>query len=142
MRAHPGIRASRRMLTSRYMWSGCTRDVNTWCRECQQCAHAKVQPQEKAAEEAIQVPVPKLWHVHVDLVGLWAASSGGHRHLLTVADRTSRWAEAIPMMSTSAEAVQEAFINNCVPATVTTDRGAQFTSATWSEMCKSLGMHG
>ena len=43
------------------------------------------------------VPVHKLWHVHVDLVGQWAASSGGHRHLLTVVDRTSRWAEAIPM---------------------------------------------
>ena len=40
--AHPGIRASQRMLTSRYVWSGCARDINTWCRECQQCARAKV----------------------------------------------------------------------------------------------------
>ena len=66
------------MLTSRYVWSGCALDINTWCRECQQCAHAKVQPQEKAAVEAIPVPVHKLWHMHVDLVGPWAVSSGGH----------------------------------------------------------------
>ena len=76
--------------------------------------------------EAIPVPVQKLWHVHVDLFGPWATSSEGHRHLLTVVDQTSRWAEAIPMRSTSAEAVQEAFISNWVarfgvPATVTTD---------------------
>jgi len=49
------------------------------------------------------------------------------------------------MKSTSAEAVQEAFISNWVarfgvPATVTTDRGAQFTSATWTKMCQGLGM--
>ena len=142
--AHPGIRASRRMVSSRYVWTGCARDINTWCKECQQCARAKVQPQERAAVEAIPVPVHKLWHVHVDLVGPWPVSSGGHRHLLTVVDRTSRWAEAIPMMSTSAEAVRDAFISNWVarfgvPATVTTDRGVQFTSSTWGEMCQNLG---
>ena len=48
------------------------------------------------------------------------------------------------MMSTSAEAVRDAFISNWVarfgvPATVTTDRGVQFTSSTWGEMCQNLG---
>ena len=27
--AHPGIRATRRMLTSRYVWTSCSSDVNT-----------------------------------------------------------------------------------------------------------------
>ena len=49
------------------------------------------------------------------------------------------------MKSTSAEAVQDAFVNNWVarfgvPATVTMDGGAHFTSATWTKMCQSLGM--
>ena len=54
--AHPGIRATRRMLTSRFVWTSCSTDVNTWCRECQQCACAKIQPQERTAVEAIPVP--------------------------------------------------------------------------------------
>ena len=82
--------------------------------------------------EAFLVPVHKLWHVHVDLVGPWDTSRGGHRHLLTVVDRTTRWAEAIPLRSTSAEAVQDAFVSNWVarfgmPAMVTTDTGAQLS---------------
>ena len=67
--AHPGIRATRRMLTSRFVWTSCSTDVNTWCRECQQCARAKIQPQESAAVDAFPVPLHKFSHMHVDLVG-------------------------------------------------------------------------
>jgi len=60
-------------------------------------------------------------------------------------DCTTRWAEAIPLRSTSAEAVQDTSVSNWiarfgVPSTVTKDRGAHFTSATWTRMCQSLGM--
>ena len=69
--AHPGICAKRCMLTSRFVWASCSADVNTWCRECQQCACAKIQLQERAAVDAIPVPLHKFSHVHMDLVGLW-----------------------------------------------------------------------
>ncbi len=36
--AHPGIRASQRLITSRFVWRGCSADVAKWCRDCQQCA--------------------------------------------------------------------------------------------------------
>ena len=67
--AHPGICATRRMLTSRFVWTSCSSDVNTWCRECQQCARAKIQPQERAVVDAIPVPLHNFSHVHVDLSG-------------------------------------------------------------------------
>jgi hypothetical protein len=40
--AHPGIRASRRMITRRYLWPNLAKDVAQWCRECQDCQRAKV----------------------------------------------------------------------------------------------------
>ena len=121
-------------MTSRFVWTGCSSDVNTWCRECQECAHAKIQPQERSAVEAIPVPLHKFSHVHVDLVGLWLRTAEDHTHLLRVVDRTTRWAEAIP----------DSFMVNWVarfgvPATITTDQGTQFTGATWQCMCNALG---
>ena len=86
--AHPGIRATRCMLTSRFVWTSCSTDVNTWCRECQPCARAKIQPQERAAADAIPVPLLKFSHVHVDLVGPWPWTTKGHTHFLTMVDRT------------------------------------------------------
>ena len=103
--AHPGICATRRMLTSRFVWTSGSSDVNTWCRECQQCARAKIQPQERAAVDAIPVPLHKFSHMHMDLVGPWPRTAEGHTHLLTIVDRTTRWAEAIPLQSTTAQVV-------------------------------------
>ena len=60
-------------------------------------------------------------------------------------DRTSRWPEAVPLSSITAESCARAFISTWisrfgVPALLTSDRGAQFTSAVWSEVCSVLGI--
>jgi hypothetical protein len=39
--AHPGVRATRRIVSARYMWRSCTADISTWCRECPGCARGK-----------------------------------------------------------------------------------------------------
>jgi hypothetical protein len=43
-----------------------------------------------------------LIHIHIDLVGPLPQSCG-HTFLFTIVDRTSRWPEAIPLQSTTAE---------------------------------------
>ena len=94
--------------------------------------------------DAFPVPLHKFSHMHVDLVGLWPSSAEGHTHLLTVVDRTTRWAEALPLQSTTAQVVAHSFVANWVasfgmPATITTDQGMQFNSSTWQCMCRALG---
>ena len=115
--AQPGIHATRHMLTSRFVWTSCSSDVNTWYRECQQCARAKIQSHKRAAVEAIPVPLHRFLHVHVDLVGPWPWTAEGHTHLLTIVDRTTRWAEAIPLQSTTAQVVAYSFVVNWMART-------------------------
>ena len=55
-----------------------------------------------------------------------------------------RWAEAIPLLSTTAQVVADSFVANWVarfgvPASITTDQGTQFTRSTRQCMCKALG---
>jgi hypothetical protein len=40
--AHPGIRATKRLVSSRYLWPNLSADVTAWCRECQPCQRAKI----------------------------------------------------------------------------------------------------
>jgi transposase InsO family protein len=66
-------------------------------------------------------------------------------YLLTIIDRSTRWFEAVPLHNMEASTCVDAFIANWVvrfgvPGTVTTDRGAQFTSALWSSACTGLGI--
>ena len=143
--AHAGTRATRRMLTSRYVWRQCAADVTAWCKDCQQCARGKVTSQETAPVEPIPVPRVPYTHVHVDLVGPLHPSSKGHTYLMTMVDRTTRWPEVVPLTNMTAQLVADTFVETWVarfgvPTYVTTDRGTQFTGSTWSCLCRSLGI--
>ena len=77
-------------------------------------------------------------------VGAVAANNRGPHSSADVVDRTTIWAEAIPLQSTTAQVVGDSFVANWVarfgmPATITTDQGTQFTGGTWQCMCKALG---
>jgi hypothetical protein len=65
--------------------------------------------------------------------------------LFTIIDRTSRWPEAIPLASITAAVCARALFAgwvSCfgVPATITSDRGAQFTSALWAGLDSLLNI--
>nr|XP_037280433.1 protein NYNRIN-like [Rhipicephalus microplus] len=70
----------------------------------------------------------------------------GQSYLLTCINRFTRWPEAVPIPDMTAGIVARAFIFHWVarfgvPATVTTDRGAQFESALFASVTRLLGTH-
>ena len=143
--AHPGIRASQRLISARWVWKGSAADVARWCRDCQQCQRGKVTKQPAAAVQPIAVPERRFSHLHVDLVGPLPTSQDGYRYLLTAIDRSTRWLEAVPLKDMETASCTEALAAQWiarfgVPAAVTTDRGAQFTSAAWATWCTGLGV--
>ena len=93
----------------------------------------------------ITTPTTLFEHVHVDVVGRFPKDQG-LRYVLTMLDRTTRWLEAIPIPDTTTDTILQAFINGWiarygVPRTVTSDRGAQFTSRIWSGSLSKLGIN-
>ena len=142
--AHPGIRATRRLISSRYIWPHLSRDVTAWTRSCLSCQTAKTHRHIHIPPHHISVPSQRFSHLHIDLVGPFSPSSG-YTHLLTVIDRTSRWPEAIPLSSTTAADCASALIHTWisrfgVPSIITSDRGPQFTSALWLHLCRLLNI--
>ena len=87
--SHPGVRASRRMLSSRFVWPCLAKDVGLWTRSCLRCQQSKIQSHVRSSVPSIQVPGRRFSHVHLDLVGPLPASQG-YNCLLTMIDRSSR----------------------------------------------------
>jgi len=143
--AHPAARATRRLISSRFVWRGMSRDVAEWCKDCQSCARGKVTRHVHSPVQPIAIPDRRFSHIHVDLVGPLPPSAEGFTHILTIIDRSTRWAEAVPMRSTTAvdcaNSVIAAWVSRFgVPDVVTSDRGPQFTSAVWAVLCDKLNI--
>ena len=54
--AHPGTRASVRLVSSRYVWHGLNRDVTAWARACVACQRAKVHRHTNSGVDRIPTP--------------------------------------------------------------------------------------
>ncbi|XP_032876271.1 uncharacterized protein LOC116972560 [Amblyraja radiata] len=140
--AHLSIRAASALVAAKFVWHRLRKQVTAWARSCVACQTSKIQRHVRPPVQDFAVPDDR-FHVHADLVGPLPCS---HRatHLLTIVDRFTRWAEAIPLTDISAEACARAIISHWiarfgVPSDIATDRGAQFTSSLWCGMAQLYG---
>ncbi|KAH9586005.1 hypothetical protein MS3_00007070 [Schistosoma haematobium] len=141
--SHPGIAATLRLIAARYVWPSMNKDVRMWAKQCLQCQRSKVHRHVAAPLGTFATPDARFDHVHLDIVGPLPPSHG-YDHILTCIDRFTRWLEAIPITSITAETVSHRFVERWIalygcPSTVTTDRGQQFESALFSSLTRLLG---
>jgi hypothetical protein len=141
---HPGVKATKRLVAARFCWPFLAKQVAALARACLFCQRGKVHQHVHLQPAAIPVPHRRFAHVHVDLVGPLPPSRG-FQYLFTVVDRTTRWPEAFPLASITAADCAKAFFSGWVarfgvPAVITSDRGAQFTSSLWAALCQLLNI--
>ena len=110
---HPSHRATKPLINTRFVWHGMNIDIARWCRTCKGCQTAKVSRHNTPVFGKFTEPTERFDHVHVDIVG------------------------PLPY------AVADAFFSGWIarygtPATITTDRGAQFESKLWDSLCNQF----
>lgn len=84
--SHPGLRATQRLVTSKFIWPGIRRDVLQWDRECLTCHRAKVTGHTHTSVGKFQVPYKYFNQVHNDIIEPLPPSQG-YMHALTCTSR-------------------------------------------------------
>ena len=141
--SHPGIRATLKLVGTRFVWPNMNHDVRTWSKSCMHCQRSKVHRHTITPLGTFMSPDARFDHEHIDLVGPFP-SSNGQSYLLTCIDHFTRWPEAIPIPNMTAETVASAFVCHWVarfgaPSSITTDRGRQFESNLFNALSSLLG---
>ena len=141
--AHMGVKATRRAISSSFVWPNMAKDISNWVAQCHECQSSKIVKHTRTPFNQIEAPSQKFEFIHVDIVGP-LPTSNGYSYLLTVVDRFSRWPAAIPLRGITSEECAIALISGWIqyygtPLHIVTDRGRQFTSSLWTEICQILG---
>lgn len=142
--SHPGIRTTRKLMQQRYFWPSMNIDIGEWAKSCVDCQQSKIH-RHTHSDVTPFPPSERFEHVHIDIVGPLPTSSSGHRYLLTMIDRCTRWAEAVPLREISAEVVARKLYETWIvrfgcPIKVTTDQGRQFESGLFKSLAQLLGV--
>ena len=139
--AHPGRESTRELLAREYTWLGMTQDVRRFVRNCNTCGKSKIWREQK---HGLLKPLPipeRIWsELSVDFItGL--APSKDCTSIMVVTDRLSNSIIAVPMKETRAIDVAQTLLEHIfeyygLPTAIVSDRGTQFVSMFWTEVCR------
>ena len=141
--SHPGIRASRHLISERFVWEGMQKDIAEYTRACVPCQQSKIHRHNSSPLQSFLQPDSRFSAIQCDLVGPLPESCSC-AYLLTIIDRFTSHLECIPLSKITAKACANALVLYWVarfgcPLVMTCDRGVQFTSYLWAELSKFLG---
>ena len=121
------------------------KDVHEWVISCEVCCQKKSPQQKHIHSPTTWKPSHPFWQVALDIMGPLPESSG-NKYILLIGDQFTKWCEAIPMSNQEASTVAKAFVNVWVsmfgcPANLHSEKGSNFMSNLFKNMCKELGIN-
>ena len=140
---HPGIRATQKLITSRFIRTAINKNTREWIRTCIPCQKTKIGHYTRSRLGTFHAPDARFKHVHIDIVGPLLPSQN-NTYLLTCIDRYSRWSETFSLHDISAETIAKTITSQWVsrfgtPEIITTDRGRHFDPQLFTVLTRLLG---
>ena len=143
---HPGIKKTRELLIQRYYWKGLPQDVERYVHNCGVCRRSHV-PRDKTPGLLQSLPVPERpWqHITMDFKS-FPKSKRGYDAILVFICRLSKKSTTVPCFQTAdARDLARMFLERVYPYygppdSIVSDRGPQFISEFWTEVCSILGI--
>jgi hypothetical protein len=119
------------------------KDVEKFIRECTSCAKMKGGRTPLAPLGELPETIGPMEMTSIDICGPYPITRKKNRYLLTFIDHFTRYPEAIPITNQEASTVAKAlvtqvFARHGCPQVLSSDRGTNFMSTLFQEMCKLL----
>jgi len=143
---HLGTHKTYQKLRTRYWWKGMFKDTDHWCKSCIDCSMKK-SPRNRHKAPLLPIPVGGAFdRVAVDIIGPLKTTTKGNKYIIVFMDYYSRWPEAIAVQNIDAATVARVFVDEIIsrhgaPIEILSDRGSNFLSSLFREVCKIFKIH-
>ena len=121
------------------------RDIKTYCKACVKCAESrKTSP--RTYLHPLEIADAPFSLIAIDFLGkIRPMSRQGNSYIMVVTDYFTKWVEAIPLSDQTASTTSKALVKHIVskhglPKAILTDRGSNFMSKLFSNICHYLGI--
>ena len=140
---HRAFRSTLDQVRRRGFWAGWRRDVERYCRQCQNCSsyHRGRLPRSGRLQPMITGSI--LERCHVDITGPHPRTQRGSKYILTCVDAFSKWAEAFAIPNKEARTVarvlvEQVFCRLGTPLALLTDNAGELDGRLMQEICRLL----
>ena len=135
---HQGIVRTLSLLRERFYWPGMHKEVTLYVNKCQSCLKRKATPDVAPLQPIIANQPMEL--VHMDFLSI-EPSKGNVENVLVITDHFTRYAQAYPSKTQTAQATAKMLWENFIkhygfPEKFLSDQGRNFESELISELCK------
>ena len=132
-------------LRREYYWPHMANDAYATVRNCTSCAATRGTLVKKQMDLKLFPAAGPLEFFAMDLLGPLPKTVHGNQHVLVITDRFTKLTRRIPLWTTTASVVANAFLDNCIyvygaPRFVLTDSSPQFAAKFFDAVCALLGM--
>ena len=140
---HMGQRRTLEQVQRRAYWAGWAADVRRNLRTCAECSsYKRGLPTKQGRLQQMSTGMP-FERVGIDITGPHPKSKNGFTYILTMMDYFSKWAEAFPIRNQEAHTVAKVLVDRVfsrfgMPLQILTDRGSNFESQLFNELCRRL----
>ena len=141
---HFGRDKTYQRIYKRYYWNKMYVCVTEYVQACVECVRGKA-PQMKSAGQLNPMTAGRPFEqIHIDFVGPLPVTPNGNTVILSVVDKNTKWAEFYPCKNSTAETTARTLFQNFIcthgcPEKIVSDRGPNFTSKLFKELCEKLG---
>ena len=141
---HQGNTHTYCLIKQQYYWKGMNKDIWKYIENCIHCHREKAKIQNYPLQMT-EIPNRPFDKIAIDLVTECKTFTSGNKHILTIIDHLTRYAEAYPIPDKSADTIVTTFINEYLPVHmcpryILSDNGTEFKNSLMDQVLQQLGI--
>jgi transposase InsO family protein len=142
---HLGRNKTLKRMKERFYWRGMDEDVGAFIRGCLVCRMKKGSIPSHQGKLKLFSATHPFEMVCLDLLGPFPRTTDGNVYVAVFTDRFTRWIELVAIPDATAYTAAKALVDHIIcrhgcPRALLTDRGSNFVSHLFRDVCKLLGV--